>query len=346
MPAAHALLDGMDAALFVERTLPALEEAGVEVTVVGELPGYRESVAEPAVAVSATERADTADWFDLHVEVSVEGEQVPFDQLFVALSQGEEHLVLDSGVWFNLRRPGLDRLRDLIEESRSLADHDSDALTINRFQVSLWEDLVDLGVVASQAARWSRAVRGLVRSDPAPAPELPPTLQAELRPYQREGFAWLHTLWSNGLGGILADDMGLGKTLQTLALVAQARLEQAVGAETPGAAVPGGGADQRGPRLGERGRPLRAVAARGEPRPAVPAADPARRARRRRGRGGDLVRAAPPRRRRDRRAAAGRGWCWTRPSSSRTTGRRPTRPPGGWTRPSPWPSPARRWRTA
>ena len=233
VPAAHALLDGMDAAVFVERTLPALEEAGVEVSVAGELPGYRESVAEPAVAVSATERADTADWFDLHVEVSVEGEQVPFDQLFVALSQGEEHLVLDSGVWFNLRRPGLDRLRDLIEESRSLADHDSDELTINRFQVSLWEDLVDLGVVASQAARWSRAVRGLVRSDPPPAPALPATLQAEFRPYQREGFAWLHTLWSNGLGGILADDMGLGKTLQTLALVAQARLEQAVGAETP-----------------------------------------------------------------------------------------------------------------
>jgi superfamily II DNA or RNA helicase len=225
-PAAHALLDGMDAALFVERTLPELEAAGVEVSVVGELPGYRESVAEPAIAVSATERADTADWFDLHVEVSVEGERVPFDRLFVALSQGEEHLVLDSGVWFSLQRPGLDRLRDLIEESRSLADHDQGELTINRFQVSLWEDLVDLGVVASQAARWSRAVRGLVRSEPTSPPDLPPTLQAELRPYQREGYTWLHTLWSNGLGGILADDMGLGKTVQTLALLAQARLEQ------------------------------------------------------------------------------------------------------------------------
>ncbi|MBB3326041.1 DEAD/DEAH box helicase [Microlunatus antarcticus] len=225
-PAAHALLDGLDAALFVERVLPGLEAAGVLVELVGDLPGYRESVAEPAIAVSATERADTADWFDLHVEVSVEGERVPFDQLFVALSQGEEHLVLESGVWFSLQRPGLDRLRDLIEESRSLADRDSGELTINRFQVSLWEDLVDLGVVASQAARWSRAVRGLADGGPTGAPELPPTLLADLRPYQREGYAWLHTLWSNGLGGILADDMGLGKTVQTLALVAQARLEQ------------------------------------------------------------------------------------------------------------------------
>ncbi len=232
-PAAHALLDGLDAALFVERSLPALEAAGVDVVLAGDLPGYRESDAEPAIAVSATERADTADWFDLHVEVSVEGERVPFDQLFVALSQGEEHLVLESGVWFSLQRPGLDRLRDLIEESRSLADRDPGELTLNRFQVSLWEDLVDLGVVASQAARWTRAVRGLVQDDPAPAPELPPTLLAELRPYQREGYAWLHTLWSNGLGGILADDMGLGKTVQTLALIAQARLEQQAASETP-----------------------------------------------------------------------------------------------------------------
>ncbi|SEQ09473.1 Superfamily II DNA or RNA helicase, SNF2 family [Microlunatus flavus] len=226
-PAAHALLDGLDAALFVERTLPALEASGVEVVLAGELPGYHEAVAEPAIAVSATERAETADWFDLHVEVSVEGERVPFDQLFVALSQGEEHLVLDSGVWFSLRRPGLDRLRDLIEESRALDDRDSGELAINRYQVSLWEDLVELGVVANQASRWTRAVRGLAGGDPATAPEVPATLQATLRPYQAEGFAWLHRLWSHGLGGILADDMGLGKTVQTLALVAQARLEQA-----------------------------------------------------------------------------------------------------------------------
>ncbi len=238
-PAAHALLDGLDAALLVERTLPALEAAGVEVHVEGELPGYHEAVGEPAIAVSATERADTADWFDLHVEVSVEGEQVPFDQLFVALSQGEEHLVLDSGVWFSLRRPGLDRLRDLIEESRALDDREDAGLSINRYQVSLWEDLVELGVVAAQASRWNRSVRGLLDSEPLPEPELPPTLRATLRPYQREGYAWLHTLWSHGLGGILADDMGLGKTVQTLALVARARLEQAgPGGDGPAAPAP------------------------------------------------------------------------------------------------------------
>ena len=50
-------------------------------------------------------------------------------------------------------------------------------------------------------------------------PELPSTLQAELRPYQRDGFRWLARLARWGAGACLADDMGLGKTVQTLALL-------------------------------------------------------------------------------------------------------------------------------
>lgn len=46
--------------------------------------------------------------------------------------------------------------------------------------------------------------------------DLPPNLNAELRPYQKEGFDFLCHLTDMTLGGILADDMGLGKTLQTL----------------------------------------------------------------------------------------------------------------------------------
>ena len=40
-----------------------------------------------------------------------------------------------------------------------------------------------------------------------------------LRPYQRNGLAWLNRLFTLGIGGLLADDMGLGKTHQALALL-------------------------------------------------------------------------------------------------------------------------------
>jgi SNF2 family DNA or RNA helicase len=54
--------------------------------------------------------------------------------------------------------------------------------------------------------------------DSLPEPALPEGLEADLRPYQHTGFAWLAFLWRARLGGVLADEMGLGKTLQALAL--------------------------------------------------------------------------------------------------------------------------------
>ncbi len=55
--------------------------------------------------------------------------------------------------------------------------------------------------------------------------ECPPlgVLEDVLRPYQKQGVAWLRFLRENDFGGILADEMGLGKTLQTLAFVAVTR---------------------------------------------------------------------------------------------------------------------------
>lgn len=47
----------------------------------------------------------------------------------------------------------------------------------------------------------------------------PGPIPAHLRPYQRNGLAWLARLDRLGIGGLLADDMGLGKTHQALALL-------------------------------------------------------------------------------------------------------------------------------
>lgn len=68
------------------------------------------------------------------------------------------------------------------------------------------------------AARWrDRAARQSGQAK-LTCPPLGP-LEAVLRPYQRQGVAWLQFLRENKFGGILADEMGLGKTLQTLAFI-------------------------------------------------------------------------------------------------------------------------------
>nr|AHA81988.1 Arm19 [uncultured bacterium] len=48
-------------------------------------------------------------------------------------------------------------------------------------------------------------------------------IEAELRPYQVHGVAWLSARPGLGHGGVLADEMGLGKTLQAICLLATRR---------------------------------------------------------------------------------------------------------------------------
>ncbi|NVI90163.1 DEAD/DEAH box helicase [Actinomadura sp. BRA 177] len=51
----------------------------------------------------------------------------------------------------------------------------------------------------------------------------PDELDAELRPYQERGLAWLTFMNGLGLGALLADDMGLGKTISVLSLLVHER---------------------------------------------------------------------------------------------------------------------------
>jgi superfamily II DNA or RNA helicase len=222
-----AVLRGEPAIRMLTQVVPALVEGGrVHVDVFNvageELPELREATQDPLISLTVTDRAGSdgqTDWFDLAVEVSVDGEDIPFAALFTALNDAHEVYVLPSGTWLRLDRPEFARLRELIDEARGLADADgADGVRVNRFQAAWWDELADLGVVRSQSSRWSDSVARM-RDLAAPEPVEPPRgLQAKLRRYQQEGFDWLAFLHRNGLGGILADDMGLGKTIQTLAL--------------------------------------------------------------------------------------------------------------------------------
>lgn len=59
--------------------------------------------------------------------------------------------------------------------------------------------------------------------------QLPPTIQATLKPYQETGVRWLLDLYYLRLGALLADDMGLGKTLQALAFLESLRTKNEMG---------------------------------------------------------------------------------------------------------------------
>jgi len=81
------------------------------------------------------------------------------------------------------------------------------------------------GVDIEADASWRDAVgRQSGRIAAAPV-EIAEPLGSMLRPYQREGSAWLRGLEQCGFAGILADEMGLGKTIQALAWLRMERVD-------------------------------------------------------------------------------------------------------------------------
>jgi hypothetical protein len=222
--AASARFSGIDTMRLTTELLPLLEgHPGVQIEVAGEPADYRSADDSLHISVSADEIAGNTDWFDLGVTIVAEGHQIPFADVFLALSQGESHLLLDDGAYFALDKPELQALARLIGEARALQDLPGRTLRISRYQAGLWEELAEIGVVSRQAEAWARQVQGLLSAETIGQREPPPALAGLLRPYQLTGFQWLAFLWEHRLGGILADDMGLGKTLQTLALISHAR---------------------------------------------------------------------------------------------------------------------------
>lgn len=223
-PRSRTLL-GTKGVIFLAEVLPRLREVeGVRVVEGEDLPSYSPTASGPVVSIAAEPGEN--DWFDLRVKVEVDGEQVPFGDMFVALARGEPIFVLPDGRYFSLTGPEFDRLRAIIEEARALSDKPlAEGLRISRYQVDLWQELVDLGIVHAQEQAWLQAARGLTDSVVLEQLPVPAGVRAELRHYQQTGLSWLHFLRTHALGGILADDMGLGKTLQAIAMMEAARAE-------------------------------------------------------------------------------------------------------------------------
>jgi SNF2 family DNA or RNA helicase len=85
------------------------------------------------------------------------------------------------------------------------------------------QDLLKMVENAKVSASAKTLFKKIENIDEIPSVAKPRTLKAELRPYQKDGYAWLVFLHELNSGGILADDMGLGKTVQTIALLLWAK---------------------------------------------------------------------------------------------------------------------------
>lgn len=209
---------------FVMYTLPLLREhPDIQISELSTVPDYKLAGGPTKVSVNVGEASN--DWFDLGITVTLDGLEIPFVELFAALSAGEEYLVLDDHTVIPIDGDEFHQLRQLISEAGELAEIHPKGVRMHRLSIDWWQELVNLGIIETQEHEWLSTMSQLTDASELESVQLPDSFKAQLRPYQAQGVAWLNFLRTHSLGGVLADDMGLGKTVQLLACLDVARVE-------------------------------------------------------------------------------------------------------------------------
>jgi superfamily II DNA or RNA helicase len=161
------------------------------------------------------------DWLSLSAELEFAGRAIALPALLAALKRGEPSVVLDDGSVGMLPEAWLARWGVLT----GLGERDQDSLRFRKSELPLLAALLEHAPELDADAAYLELQRELERGARPEDMLPPPGLEGELRPYQREGLAFLRFLERTGFGGCLADDMGLGKTVQLLAHLATPRSE-------------------------------------------------------------------------------------------------------------------------
>ncbi|MFV3387019.1 DEAD/DEAH box helicase [Pseudomonas sp. NY15364] len=157
------------------------------------------------------------DWFQLQGELTLDdGRVLQLRQLLELLKASPGRFItLGSNDWLAIGNS----LRKRLDELSHLAERiNDDGLRLSPLTTPLLAELAEEAGEFKASQDWQTHLQRL-QSLRDYQPAVPSTLQAELRDYQQEGFAWLARLAQWGVGACLADDMGLGKTVQTLALL-------------------------------------------------------------------------------------------------------------------------------
>ena len=233
---------GEDAWLqFLERDAPQLRYEGWRIET---MPSFPFRIVEAGDEWSAeVYESGAAQWFELELGIDVDGTRVSLLPVLID-ALGRSGLDLDADPATLARRetpfvgrvPGggyvalpVDRVARVLATLGGLfGDRRSGQKA--RVRVPMLQ-AASLAAAGGIATRWNNApsIRAMLDDLAQYASrqiDIPTAFAGELRPYQRDGVAWLQTLREHHAGGILADDMGLGKTVEGIAHVA---LERAAG---------------------------------------------------------------------------------------------------------------------
>ena len=196
------------------KDIPKFEEAGILCRV----PNWwrkRNSSVKLAVKIGEKKKSllglDTL--LQMQPKLIVDGVELTKSDIdkLLASTDGLSYL---KGKWIEVDKK---RLEELL---KTLSDYEGDisVLSALRAEAGLNKKLnKDKDAPEFIHGEWLKELLKNLRSPKELPPlDVPKTVRAKLRPYQKDGFNWLFNMASLGFGACLADDMGLGKTLEVL----------------------------------------------------------------------------------------------------------------------------------
>ncbi len=216
---AHSFLKG----------IPVFEKAGIAVRV----PNWwkPKQPTRPQVSLKLGDKMPSQMGLNALVDFSMSvvlGDQELNQKEIQDLLRSSENLIFFKGQWIEVDK---EKLGDILSKWKTASRSVGEGLSfgeamrlLSGVEAGIGEATTDGGqsYVRVVSGGWLTKILDEIRSpeiDRKLDQILKTNLVAHLRPYQKQGVAWLYRLNQMRLGGILADDMGLGKTIQVLALL-------------------------------------------------------------------------------------------------------------------------------
>lgn len=135
-----------------------------------------------------------------------------------AMKRGD-HFYRTNKVYLDLEDPGIVNFLNLLDDLGLENIKDNEVYIDKSKVLYIQEKLKDRNLSFIKGGNVLQEIVGKLLNKEFKRKLVPKALNAELRPYQKEGFKWINEITDLGFGGVLADDMGLGKTLQIIAFL-------------------------------------------------------------------------------------------------------------------------------
>lgn len=200
------------AARFILKELPKLI-ASYTIFGAEKLKSYKVQAVEPKLKLTFKHGID---FLEGNVDIEINDEQF---SLFEAINQyrKDSYILLSDGTHAVINQSYIDKLNRIFKKQK-------DAVKVSFFDLPLVEEMIDSKVAEESFVKSREIFLGFNNLNESEC--MLPEIDAELRPYQHQGYKWLRYLNKHGLGGCLADDMGLGKTLQAITMLASVYPEE------------------------------------------------------------------------------------------------------------------------